>query len=438
MEQVGDEGKRLSTLNVSAPRRKSPSNGRAYKVALVTPSFPESRGTASVTRFLYDCLSASSDFDPFIISLATSATDHASVRLLNPSTWAKGPVAMDDQHNGVAFTHVGTWATEIELQRYRPRRVLRDLLSTSDLIQVVAGSPAWGMAVAGTAAPKALQIATLLKSERRSRFDFEPWGLRKWWFRLMTAVGSVIEKRSLLSADLVLVENPIMHKSVTALRGTDDVVLAPPGVDTDVFRPAGKLRDDGPILTVGRLRDPRKNLRMLFRAYAEVRSLRPHVPPLMLVGHEPSESDIQYANSLNLRGSYEIRTNLEQHELAEEYRSASIFVLASDEEGFGLVVLEAMASGLPIISTRCGGPETLVRPNVTGLLTAVGDSHDLARAIIRLVDDKQLRTTFGAKGRALAVSEFSKEKCAHTFMVAYRDLLKRRSDTRTQTTSQEP
>jgi glycosyltransferase involved in cell wall biosynthesis len=396
---------------------------RSHRIALVTPAFPENGGTTSVTRFLYEALAASPHYDPFIISLATSAHDPASFRLLSPRTWSKGPVAVTRECNGVQFVHVGAWGSEIELLRYRPRRILNRILRGSDLIQVVSGSPAWAQAVSRTSIPTALQVATLFARERRSRFRVQPWGIRKLWMAAMTWMGSRIERKALIGADLIFVENRFVQRVVRELRGSGSVVFAPPGVDVSVFRPAEQPSMEGPILTVGRLKDPRKNVRLLLDAYARVRATREAVPKLLLVGELPSKADMMYAESLNLGGRIELRPDLGQSDLVQVYRNASIFVLSSDEEGLGLVVLEAMASGLPVIATRCGGPEVLVRPGVTGFLTNVGDADEMANALIRMIDDHRLRIRMGAAARTVAVADFSTEVCARRFLNSYQQLL---------------
>jgi glycosyltransferase involved in cell wall biosynthesis len=396
---------------------------RSHRIALVTPAFPENGGTTSVTRFLYEALAASPHYDPFIVSLATSAHDLASFRLLSPRTWSKGPVAVTRECNGIQFVHVGAWVSEIELLRYRPRRILNRILRGSDLIQVVSGSPAWAQAVSRTSIPTALQVATLFARERRSRFRVQPWGIRKLWMAAMTWMGSRIERKALIGADLIFVENRFVQRVVRELRGSGSVVFAPPGVDVSVFRPAEQPSMEGPILTVGRLKDPRKNVRLLLDAYARVRATREAVPNLLLVGELPSKADMMYAESLNLGGRIELRPDLGQSDLVQVYRDASIFVLSSDEEGLGLVVLEAMASGLPVIATRCGGPEMLVRPGVTGFLTNVGDADEMANALIRMIDDHQLRIRMGAAARAVAVADFSTEVCARRFLNSYQQLL---------------
>ncbi|MBV9207752.1 MAG: glycosyltransferase family 4 protein [Actinobacteria bacterium] len=86
-------------------------------------------------------------------------------------------------------------------------------------------------------------------------------------------------------------------------------------------------------------------------------------------------------------------------EAAAYLRALDVLVCASREEGFGLAALEAMAGGVPVVATRCGGPEDLVEHEVTGLLTAPEDPAALARAVRRVLADPDLagRVTAGAK-----------------------------------------
>lgn len=88
--------------------------------------------------------------------------------------------------------------------------------------------------------------------------------------------------------------------------------------------------------------------------------------------------------------------------LATMYASADFFVFPSQTETFGQVIQEAMASGLPVVAQRKGGPADLVRPGVTGYLTSPGDVEDFARQILDLVEDADHRTRIGYTARAIA------------------------------------
>jgi glycosyltransferase involved in cell wall biosynthesis len=84
-----------------------------------------------------------------------------------------------------------------------------------------------------------------------------------------------------------------------------------------------------------------------------------------------------------------------------------------------------MASGLAVVATACGGPETAVVPGQTGLLTPVGDVDAFAGGLRRMIDEPVLRKQMGAAGRARAVASFSLAAAARPFFQAYDALVGR-------------
>ena len=97
--------------------------------------------------------------------------------------------------------------------------------------------------------------------------------------------------------------------------------------------------------------------------------------------------------------------------------------MPSDEEGLGIVILEAMATGLAVVSTASGGPEVAVTDGETGFLTPVGDQEALKSAMLKLIDDPVLRDRFGAAGRRVAEARFSLESTGAVFLQEYDKLL---------------
>jgi glycosyltransferase involved in cell wall biosynthesis len=85
--------------------------------------------------------------------------------------------------------------------------------------------------------------------------------------------------------------------------------------------------------------------------------------------------------------------------LAKAYASADVFVFPSTTDTFGNVVLEAQASGLPVIVSDVGGPKELVEDGTTGIVTKAHDAEDFARAIERISKDQKLRSRMGQEAR---------------------------------------
>jgi glycosyltransferase involved in cell wall biosynthesis len=90
--------------------------------------------------------------------------------------------------------------------------------------------------------------------------------------------------------------------------------------------------------------------------------------------------------------------------LATAYASSDLFVFPSDSEAFGNVVLEAMASGLPVVAAAAGGVEDLVEHESTGLLFAPTDTLDLETSIRRYLDDEEIRGRHGQAARSAALA----------------------------------
>ncbi|GAC1652628.1 MAG: hypothetical protein NVS4B8_27980 [Herpetosiphon sp.] len=162
---------------------------------------------------------------------------------------------------------------------------------------------------------------------------------------------------------------------------------------------------------------------MLLEAYALLQHTIGAVPDLYLAGSPPSVDALRSLRELGIENKVHLVGSMQGEELASLYRNAQLFVLSSDEEGLGIVILEAMASGLPVVSTACGGPETIVINGETGLLIPIRDAQALARAMRRLLSDPVLRKRMGAAGRQLAEEHFSLSAIGKLFLDRYNETI---------------
>lgn len=398
------------------------------RVALVVPNLADGGGVPGVAGFLYRTLEGSDRYSPYLISLAMSARDDQSIRLLDPGSWFRGLRTQKGTWQSRRFVHVGARCAEFEFMRYAPRCPLTELLEPADLVQVVAGAPCWALPACRASAPLLLQVATLTSEERRRRQRVER-GPKALWRWVMTLITDRLDRRGLDQADRIFVENRWMERTVAGAVGDDRVVFAPPGVDVDRFRPDGPEQagmDEPYILSVARFDDPRKNTELLFRAYGMLARQASEVPELRLAGRSgPPASAWRVARDLGVAHRIDYLGPVSDDELERLYRGAEFFVLSSDEEGFGLVLTEAMASGIPVVSTACGGPEGIVTHEEDGLLVPVGDVEELVRAMGRLVVQPDSRERLGRKARRTAVEQFSLERAGRRFLRVYDALLSR-------------
>ena len=147
------------------------------------------------------------------------------------------------------------------------------------------------------------------------------------------------------------------------------------------------------------------------------------VPDLYLVGDSPSDDAQKRLQNLGIADKVKLIGPKRREELVELYRNAAFFVLSSDEEGLGIVILEAMASGLAVVSTDCGGPATAISEGQTGLLTPIGDAKAFAEAMEKLLREPALRERMGREGRRVAEERFSLAAAGKIFLYTYDQVL---------------
>jgi glycosyltransferase involved in cell wall biosynthesis len=392
-------------------------------IAIVAPDLSTAGGLKTVVEFLHRTLQASDHYRPELVSVALSSTDRASVRLAAPVSW-NGVEIHEEATGSLSYQHVGAHATEVEYQRYQPRRELTKLLNQADLVQVVAGTPAWAEICRDVSVPVALQVATLARVERAAALTGSGWHPVDLWRRAMTRLTDHLDHRALRHVDTAFVENVWMEEHLSEHFDPDRVVFAPPGVDLERYTPGPPPSEGDFLLSVGRFADPRKNVSLLFDAYAELRSRLDEPPPLVLAGRTaPPDEAWRRAERLGIREAVTMHEDIPLTDLTRLYRKAALYVVSSDEEGLGLTILEAMASGRPVVSTACGGPSTTVRDGKTGHLTPVGDASALATAMETILTAPDRADAMGRAGRRRVEEHFSAEATGQRFLDEYDRLL---------------
>ncbi|RJR46763.1 MAG: glycosyltransferase [Desulfobacteraceae bacterium] len=183
----------------------------------------------------------------------------------------------------------------------------------------------------------------------------------------------------------------------------DKIRFYPRGIDIDRFHPAKRngffrrrlsLGEGVKLLYVGRV-SKEKNLGVLVESFKDLTRVRPEVS-LIVVGDGPFLKEMQES----LRGFPAYFTGyLSGEDLAEAYASSDIFLFPSATDTFGNVVLEAQASGLPVVVTDEGGPRENLIQGETGYVVPTNEKVPFEAAILRLVDDPSLRDRMGRRAR---------------------------------------
>jgi glycosyltransferase involved in cell wall biosynthesis len=225
-------------------------------------------------------------------------------------------------------------------------------------------------------------------------------------------------------------------RNVAISRHTADDLARLTGVAADVipyssaFTPHAHSTARDPkaftALFVGRLVE-RKGVPVLLDAWK--RAALPNAR-LVIIGGGPDRGALEaHAAALELSGSVEFRGRVSDSELAAAYSAADLLVLPAvldargDTEGLGVVLLEAMASDIPVVASAAGGITDVVVDGESGLLVPPGDAAALAVALQRLRSDPELRARLAANGAARVRDEFSWDAIADRWTAVYRGAL---------------
>jgi glycosyltransferase involved in cell wall biosynthesis len=221
-----------------------------------------------------------------------------------------------------------------------------------------------------------------------------------------------------------------VRASIQRVYGYPDPPLIPNGIPTDEYAPnpdtraqwrqAHGIEPRATVLThIGRFAF-QKNHALLVEAFAQVRSNAP-LYLLLVGGGELENAAREQVAGLGLESR--VRFLGIRADVADILRASDVFVLSSRWEGNPMSVMEAMASGLPVVSTAVGGVPELVRDGETGLLVPSEDAGALARAIQALVDDPARRQAMGAAARQHAVASFDIRHTVRGYEQLYEALL---------------
>jgi glycosyltransferase involved in cell wall biosynthesis len=174
------------------------------------------------------------------------------------------------------------------------------------------------------------------------------------------------------------------------------------------------------VLAIGRL-IAQKDHATLLRAFARVRADVPNAR-LAILGWGPLEGETRaLAAKLGLADSVTIPGRVEPRDWLAR---AAVFAHTPRWEGFGIVLLEAMLSSLPIVATRASAVPEIVADGQTGVLVEPGDDEGVARALVELLGDEDRRRAYGEAGRRRAREEFSVARMADDTVSVYRDALR--------------
>jgi len=236
---------------------------------------------------------------------------------------------------------------------------------------------------------------------------------------LRVVVKNVLEK----SNQVIGMSSDIVQRARQYYKITRDITVIPHAIKKPVFETVSRAQlgfsqNEVLLVTIGRL-VPRKRVPDLFQALSRIdRKAR-----LVIVGDGPERQKLEgLSASLGVSERVTFMGYVDERTKLRALRAADLYVATPQHEGFGLVFLEAMAAGLPIVSYNNGGQVDFLEEGKTGYLVDVGDTDTLARRIGQLCEDRQTRKSMG-EFNLQAVQKYLIENCADRYEAVYESVV---------------
>lgn len=278
------------------------------------------------------------------------------------------------------------------------------------------GIKVWGPIGGGQQAPVPLIATFHLKDRIKERLRSLRITLSKFNPRLI---------KQLESCDLVLFANQETQDLFESVNFKSCVQMIDVGVDANLFTPSKKSEDGRRIFSAGNF-EARKGTRLLLLAFQQAYRKNPKLR-LRLAGDGPDlPREKAWVQANRLSGVIEFPGRRSHGEMAREFKNADVFVFPSIRDTSGAIVLEAMASGLPIVCLDHQGAKIMVADDCGIRIKPTTLPHTIqgiADAILRLSSSRQLRETQGHKARERILSEFTWEKKSGQMAKDYRTLI---------------
>ncbi|MGB7582288.1 MAG: glycosyltransferase family 4 protein [Sedimentisphaerales bacterium] len=236
-------------------------------------------------------------------------------------------------------------------------------------------------------------------------------------------LGPLLKRIWQKAAALVACSDGLKNRSLRFLPSAN-IDIIPNGIDLDKFHPVAnkELSGELKLLTVGRL-SVTKRFEMLVEAVEILNKQGKNVRLTISGGGGLLDELKNIVEQKKLTNVINLTGRIETEKMPDVYRQHDMFVSASMQEGMSNAMLEAMASGLPIITTKCEGVEELISDN--GIVVGTDSAESLAEAIIKLADNRQQYKMMCAAARSQAV-KFGWDRVAQGYIELYQRVLNKK------------
>ena len=408
----------------------------AKKTVLISTIQPVGGGVPQMVRFVMHCLSQKgyeirlAYYEPYSVSPSLSVPLQRLLRWPFLSRKNRKPQVRIAEFEGVPATGIGCWIPELEFTNYWKSSRWQTEIERCDFHLCVSGSnlaalPYWQLKM-----PFLAWIATPWLEDREHRVNKFPWYRRCLDKLLIRPVCQYLERRIHQTGNVVALSD-YTRDSINQLSGAGIKNVLPTPIDVQRFKPLDGLEIDKnhtetissntnsnislnvdrksiKIGFIGRFEDPRKNINLLLQAFALCNDdIQQTIDlELVLVGDTPTDKTKQLMQQLAITEQVTVKPYVSDDELPQCLQELSLFVIPSHQEGLCIAALEAMSCGVPVISTRCGGPESYLKQGENGLLID-NNPTALKRAILQIIEDTATLNEYSRLARQTVVEQFS-------------------------------
>lgn len=297
----------------------------------------------------------------------------------------------------------------------------RQVLQEGDKFFAVGGSALVSLPYVFLKKEFSIWVATTLYEDRVDRIRRENI-LRKLRFYLQLPILLYFEKLVFKKAKIIFAlsnytKNLIIKKYKIP---QEKIKILRYPIEVDKFQPINYgNRENNYLLFTGRINDERKNINLLLKVFAKLKKEFPWLK-LRLIGEMPSNKIKKLVKTVKIEDSIEFINYLPRQDLIKYYQNALLFVIPSFQEGLCISGLEALSCGVPVVSTRCCGPEDYIIDGFNGFLVDNNNEKDLYDKILKYIKISDVeKKQFCENARKFVLENYGEQQIQNQFINYY-------------------
>lgn len=307
--------------------------------------------------------------------------------------------------DGFECIAIGCRLPELEVTYYGNSPLWRDQIAAYDHHIAIGGNMLVSAPLAASGLKHLVWCASDVRGDRADRQRAMPAGRRLFDRALVSPMLRRLERRVVQGPGTFATISGASARSLGAIgaRADRNFDVLPIPVDPVRFSPPAVPPGTGVIGIAGRHTDPRKNAALALKVVADARGRGVDIS--LRVAGEVSDALRTEATRLGIGDAVQFFGTLDASDLPGFYRGLDLFLIPSLQEGLNIAGLEAGACGVPVVTTRCGGPEDYVTDGETGFVTGF-DPAEIAVRLNEIVTDRDLRDKLSRRIRIRVIDDY--------------------------------